>query len=628
MSVVYVLTTPIPEDGGDDVTMKQIRKRATMMTMSAEHTLKHLKEELTLFELGSHLRIEESLRMQDSDKPKGNNVVGPLVVNMVEHNNSSRYNDNKGKHIHHDNTRVDPNRKSKVTFWRCRKPGHLKKDYKGVNVSNKVNDSGTKGLVNGSSSSLKGATVHACKDRCWFKTYDSLNDGIILHIGNESTAWCMDIKRKPNLNYLRVWGCRAVVRLFDPKLKTLSERGIECIFVEYAEHSKAFRFYLIEANDSVLINSIFESRDAIFDKNRFSSVPKPSHRSLVNETKDIGCSVVTKEVTEDVVQRPKPDLRKDKRNRSPKDFRTEFPLYVIERTRDEVSYQHSYCFNVDDDPKTFNEAMKSQDVVFWKKAINDEMDSIIGNNTWLLADLPPGCKTLGCKCIFKRKLKMDVKTAFLNGDLNKEAPKQWHQKFDEVVLSNRYLLNQADKCVYRKFNETSKGVIREANVILGIRIKYESNGIAISQSHYIKKSISQLKYSRVIGCLMYATTCTRLDISFAVGKVSGYTSNPVLEGYTNASWINNSKDNSSISSWVFLLGGGAIFWASKKQTYITGSTMEYEFVALAVAGKESEWLKNLFLKIPLWSKPIAPISICCDSAATLAKAYRNVQWEV
>nr|GEX08349.1 zinc finger, CCHC-type [Tanacetum cinerariifolium] len=60
-----------------------------------KHTLIHLKEELTLVELGSHMRIEESLRAQDNDKPKANNVVGPLVVNMVMHN-SSRYNDNKG----------------------------------------------------------------------------------------------------------------------------------------------------------------------------------------------------------------------------------------------------------------------------------------------------------------------------------------------------------------------------------------------------------------------------------------------------------------------------------------------------------------------------------------------------
>ncbi|GJS71305.1 reverse transcriptase domain-containing protein [Tanacetum coccineum] len=41
----------------------------------------------------------------------------------------------------------------------------------------------------------------------------------------------------------------------------------------------------------------------------------------------------------------------------------------------------------------------------------------------------------------------------------KQAPKQWHQKFVEVVLLNGYLLNQADKCVYSKFDETGKGVI-------------------------------------------------------------------------------------------------------------------------------------------------------------------------
>jgi hypothetical protein len=67
-----------------------------------KHTLKHKKEELTLVELGSHLRIEKLLRTRDNDKPKSNNVVGSLDVNMVEHNNSTRYNDNKGKHKHQD----------------------------------------------------------------------------------------------------------------------------------------------------------------------------------------------------------------------------------------------------------------------------------------------------------------------------------------------------------------------------------------------------------------------------------------------------------------------------------------------------------------------------------------------
>nr|GEY76613.1 zinc finger, CCHC-type [Tanacetum cinerariifolium] len=67
----------------------------------------------------------------------------------------------------------------------------------------------------------------------------------------------------------------AVVRLSNPKRKTLGKKGIDCIFVGYAEHSKAYRFYVIEPNDTISINSIIESKDAIFDENRFSSIPRP-----------------------------------------------------------------------------------------------------------------------------------------------------------------------------------------------------------------------------------------------------------------------------------------------------------------------------------------------------------------
>ncbi|GKF61240.1 zinc finger, CCHC-type containing protein [Tanacetum coccineum] len=84
---------------------------------------------------------------------------------------------------------------------------------------------------------------------------------------------------------------------------------------------------------------------------------------------------------------------------------------------------------------------------------------------------------------------MDVKIAFLNGELDeevymnqpqgfimhgnenkvckliksmygfKQAHKQWHQKFDGVVLSSGYLLNQVEKYVYNKFDKNGKGVV-------------------------------------------------------------------------------------------------------------------------------------------------------------------------
>ncbi|GJS95272.1 DNA polymerase zeta catalytic subunit-like protein [Tanacetum coccineum] len=43
----------------------------------------------------------------------------------------------------------------------------------------------------------------------------------------------------------------------------------------------------------------------------------------------------------------------------------------------------------------------------WQKAINDEMESFESNRTWHLVDLPPGCKTIGCKWMLKKKLKPD-----------------------------------------------------------------------------------------------------------------------------------------------------------------------------------------------------------------------------
>ncbi|GJX97854.1 zinc finger, CCHC-type containing protein [Tanacetum coccineum] len=299
---------------------------------------------------------------EDSDKPKSDNVAGPSVVNMKEHINSSR------------------------------KPGHLKKDYKGCKVGNKANGSGTNGLANGSSNSLKGQNMfnkslqHAKLGHVHFKRMQDISkDGLIsaFDMDTKKCKTCMltRITKKPfqnvkcetevlelihsnlhatpslgNMKYFvtfiddasrtdrggeymdtlyfqsigiihektapytqqngiskrknRVlkemvnfmlfysglsqgfWG-EAI--LLDPKLKTLGERGIKCIFVGYAEHSNAFRFYVIEPNDSVSINSTIESRDTIFDENRFSSVPRPSIR-ISNGTKDIGVSEVSHEV--------------------------------------------------------------------------------------------------------------------------------------------------------------------------------------------------------------------------------------------------------------------------------------------------------------------------------------------
>nr|GEW53250.1 zinc finger, CCHC-type [Tanacetum cinerariifolium] len=217
-----------------------------------------------------------------------------------------------------------------------------------------------------------------------------------------------------------------------------------------------------------------------------------------------------------------------------------------------------------EDPRTYDEAMQSQDSVFWKEAIDDEICSIMENNTWVLSNLPPGCKPLGCKWIFKRKMKVDGTIDMFKARLE--------------VFSSRFSMKD----------------MGEVDVILGIKIKSEKKWIVIIQSHYIKKIPKKLN------CEDYSPVSTLIDL------------------------INHVENSSSTSGWVFLLGGGTISWASKKQTCITSSTIESEFVALAATGKEAKWLRNLIHEIPIWPKPIASISIQCDSAPTMARAYSYI----
>ncbi|KAI3825040.1 hypothetical protein L1987_06515 [Smallanthus sonchifolius] len=835
-----------------------------------KHTLKHRKEDLSLVQLGSHLRIEESLRSQEIGKGKGKIEDNQSTVNMVEHaNKPKKFNkDQKGKRKFKGKF-PDSNKKQKFTCWNCGKPGNLKRDCRvkpgvGNKSADSVGPSGSKDPPTQMDDLVawwvdSGATIHVCKYLRWFDSLKSIEDGSVLRMRNVATEpikgdealgkfkifkqevelshgiliktlrtdrggeyydptlfqstgiihqttapytpqqngvaerknrtlkemvnsllsysglsdgfWgeamltaCYILNRTPNkrnkvtpyelwkgkppnLYYLKVWGCRAVVRLTEPKRKNLGERGIDCIFIGYAENSKAYRFYVLEPNDSVPRDISQNSESRIND-------------STNNSSTGINNTLVSSEP------------RKSVRTRKAKSFGSDFHLYLIEGSRNDTEPKFQYCYNIEEDPISYKEAMASRYVLFWKEVIQDEMDSIMQHNTWKLTDLPPGCKPLGNKWIFKRKMKvdgsidkfkarlvvqgfrqkegidffdtyapvaristirllvalasihnliihqMDVKTAFLNGELEeevymkqlegfilpgnehkvcklikslyglKQAPKQWHQKFDEVIQSNGFYLNQADKCVYSIFDSSGKWVIiclyvvdmlifgtdqalvdetksllsskfdmkdlGEADVILGIRIKRSNTNISLTQSHYIEKvlrkfnhwdcssvstpidsnikllpnkgnSVSQLQYAKVIGSLMYAMISTRPDIAYAVGRLSRFTSFPsVIEGYSDVSWITNVEDHSSTTGWIFLLGGGAITWASKKQTCITNLTMESEFVALAAAGKEAEWLKNLIYEIPLWSKPISPISIRCDSAATLDKAYNHV----
>jgi hypothetical protein len=142
---------------------------------------------------------------------------------------------------------------------------------------------------------------------------------------------------------------------------------------------------------------------------------------------------------------------------------------------------------------------------------------------------------------------------------------------------------------------------------------------------------------------MYLAGATRPDISFAVSKLSRFTSNPgsdrwcalervmrylrgtsvyglhytgyptVLDGYSDSNRISDAAEIKATSGYIFTIGGTTVSWRSRKQTILTKSTVEAELVALQSANTEAEWLKELLMDLSMVDKPVPAIPLHCDN---------------
>ncbi|KAH9671115.1 hypothetical protein KPL70_017228 [Citrus sinensis] len=227
-----------------------------------------------------------------------------------------------------------------------------------------------------------------------------------------------------------------------------------------------------------------------------------------------------------------------------------------------------------DEPRTYSEAVKGNESGKWKAAMDEEMQSLFKNHTWTLIEKPPNKKVVGLKNMHLKQ--MDVKTAFLHGELNEmivmkqpegyvDPRKPDHRcPFDCCVYhkgvgddSEIYLLLYVDDMLIackhmdqiNKLKQQLRGSfdmkdLGEAKKILGVElIRDRRNGtLILSQQNYIRKVLerseaSSITYSSAVGCLMYAMVLTRPDFSYAVSVVSRYMANPGKEHWRVVMWI-------------------------------------------------------------------------------------------
>ncbi|KAL0451381.1 UNVERIFIED_CONTAM: Retrovirus-related Pol polyprotein from transposon RE2 [Sesamum latifolium] len=101
------------------------------------------------------------------------------------------------------------------------------------------------------------------------------------------------------------------------------------------------------------------------------------------------------------------EIRRSKRQKTERSFGPDFLTAFLAEDLDRINEHVISAFLVEEDSKTYVEAITSIDSSFWKEAIKNELESIMTNHTWDLVDLPVGSKPIKCKWIFKRKTKPD-----------------------------------------------------------------------------------------------------------------------------------------------------------------------------------------------------------------------------
>ncbi|KAE8669591.1 hypothetical protein F3Y22_tig00112230pilonHSYRG00138 [Hibiscus syriacus] len=295
----------------------------------------------------------------------------------------------------------------------------------------------------------------------------------------------------------------------------------ECIFLGYKKGVKGFKFWDPVAKKVVI------SRDVVFDE-----------QSMLQQKQD------TTVVDFEQFPVEKPETSQPTSGGSTTDDLQDYSLARdrVRRTNikppNRLGFEDLVSFALtvsSDDPVTFHDAVTSQENDKWMAAMVEEMESLNHNRTWELVPLPEGKKPIGCKWVYKKKPvvtekegekfkarlvakgfsqqkgvdydeifspvvrhtsiravlalvaswdlhleQMDVKTAFLHGDLEeqiymrqpegftqpgnehlvcrlkkslyglKQSPRQWYKRFDSYMIKIGYNRCEYDCCVYVK----------------------------------------------------------------------------------------------------------------------------------------------------------------------------------
>ncbi|KAH9779278.1 hypothetical protein KPL71_007667 [Citrus sinensis] len=412
-------------------------------------------------------------------------------------------------------------------------------------------------------------------------------------------------RKPPDLSNLRIFGSPTYAHINQGKLEL---RAIKGIFIGYPKGVKGYRIWCIDGKPSRII----VSEDVVFDEGSMLQ-QKVETELITSKQRGNHEPNLEVELTDD-----HRDTDEKFKSCDSKPGSSKMDNYQLERDRERrvikmpkrfgIADLISYALNaaeevIGEEPSSYKQAMNSRDKSKWLSAMEEEISSLKKNNTWTLVKKQEGRKLVGfVKYSSIRVLlaittyndlkldQMDVKTAFLHGNLEEEI----------------YMEHQED-------------------------------------IEYMKK----VPYSSVVGRIMYAMVCSRPDVAYGVGVVSRFMGNPGKMRWNTAKWILRylsgssdfgilfSRDNNvtskvigyvdsdfagdldkrrSTTGFVYTMCGGAVSWKASLQSVVALSTTEAEYIALAEAVKEAKWLRGIISELGLIQDTIP---ICCDNSSAI-----------
>lgn len=258
---------------------------------------------------------------------------------------------------------------------------------------------------------------------------------------------------------------------------------------------------------------------------------------------------------------------------------------------------------------------------------------------------------------------------------------------DDLIIISEYEEDRDDFISrYRQIFQTKE--LKPLDLFLGINVVYDrlAGRLTLTQENYIASmlktyglensnaqyvpalpeklskddtplldDVRHKQYESMVGSILYAATCTRPDVAFAVSRCGSFTSSPAephfiaakrilrflkgtshdgigytsdsthgleLIGFADSDWAGDGDTCRSRGGYIFLLAGGAISWYSKLQTTVARSSSEAEFMSLAEAVSEAKHLRQLLDE--LGCKQLGPTKIFEDNQACVFMAKNEL----